>query len=97
MSYNHQAVLILLFIAFICLFSSTNTEYLYARPWKGTTENEADKQPCPHGVALGLHLFYNLPLCSLCTCIWIKATEAEEASAGHDPPCLSCVHLIAGK
>lgn len=52
MSYNHQAVFILLFVTFTCFFKSTSTEYLSTlQDLEGYSENKADKQPCPQGAA----------------------------------------------
>lgn len=69
MSYNHQAVFILLFVTFTCLFKSTSTEYLRVKPWKDTERTKQTNSPALKELPEAFTCFNILPLCSLCTCM----------------------------
>lgn len=69
MSYNHQAVFILLFVTFTCLFKSTSTEYLCVKPWKTTVRTKQTNSPALKELPEAFTCFNILPLCPLCTCM----------------------------
>lgn len=69
MSYNHQAVFILLFVTFTCLFKSISTEYLRVKPWKDTVRTKQTNSPALKELPEAFTYFNVLPLCSLCACM----------------------------